>query len=320
MKVLIVGGAGYIGGAVTDILAQPCYTYGINFAGATEHQFRVYDSLLYEESYRKPVPFVRGDIRDHAKLLSQLAWADVVIWLAAVVGDVACALDPQISVEVNQDAVGWLAKHFDGRIIFMSTCSVYGAADEELTEESPTNPLSVYASTKLEAESYLQRKNAIIFRLGTLYGLSDTYSRVRFDLVVNTLTLRAQSEGRISVFGGEQYRPLLHVRDAARAVVDAIDQPATGIYNLHRTNMRIDELADGIATCFPNAKVYRTPSHFEDHRNYRVNSAKADSDLGFLPRTSVEKGVLEIRDLLDEGRLAHPLNPRYWNDQHLAQR
>ena len=95
MKVLIVGGAGYIGGAVTDILAQPRYTYGIDIAGATEHQFRVYDSLLYEESYRKPVPFVRGDIRDHAKLIPQLEWADVVIWLAAVVGHAAWNDGPQ---------------------------------------------------------------------------------------------------------------------------------------------------------------------------------------------------------------------------------
>ena len=187
MKVLIVGGAGYVGGAVTDILST------------LEHEFLVYDSLVYEESFRKPVPFCRGDVRDHEKLLPLLQWADAVIWLAAVVGDAACALDPANAVEVNQEAVAWLADNFHGRIIFLSTCSVYGAADSILNESSSTNPLSVYATTKLAAEACLlppSYENALIFRLGTLFGLSDTYSRVRFDLVLNTLTQRAHRDGR----------------------------------------------------------------------------------------------------------------------------
>ena len=307
MKVLVVGGAGYVGGAVTDLLQQ-----------SRQHMVSVYDSLLYEESYRKPISFYRGDVRDRARLLPHLQWADAVIWLAAVVGDAACALDPVAAREVNEEAVRWLDDNFRGRIVFLSTCSVYGAADTELNEDSPTNPLSVYAMTKLAAESHLHHANAIIFRLGTLFGLSDTYSRVRFDLVVNTLTQRAHRDGKITVFGGEQYRPLLHVRDAAQAVVRALDQLHAGVFNLSRANWSISDLSRLVQVEFPGLMVERTPQHFEDHRNYRVSSEKAQRELGFDPQIAVDEGIQEIKWLLDEGRLVFPDHTRYWNDRHLA--
>jgi nucleoside-diphosphate-sugar epimerase len=244
-----------------------------------------------------------------------------VIWLAAVVGDAACALDPAVVTAVNQESVRWLAENFNGRIIFMSTCSVYGAADAELDESSPTNPLSVYAVTKLAAESHLaSHPNAIIFRLGTLFGLGDTYSRVRFDLVVNTLTLRAQQTGKITVFGGEQYRPLLHVRDAAAAIVRALDQSQTGVYNLAQINMPIFLLADWVAIEFPGLVVERTPQQFEDNRNYRVSSERARGELGFCPNHSIAHGIRVIRNLLDSGRLVDPSLPRHWNARHLEGR
>ena len=311
MNVLVVGGAGYVGGAVTDLLAEPW----------TRHEFRVYDSLLYEESYRKPVPFFRGDVRDHDRLLPHLRWADCVIWLAALVGDAACALDPAATIEINQESVQWLSENFRGRIIFMSTCSVYGAADTTLDEDSPTNPLSVYAKTKLAAESHVidwPGSNAIVFRLGTLFGLGDTYSRVRFDLVLNTLTLRAHQEGRITVFGGKQYRPLLHVRDAARAVVDQIETRAAGIYNLHYLNYSISELASHVGDQFPGLEIVRTPQHFEDHRNCRVDGMKAAKDLRFYPRYSLVEGITEIKSLLEEGRVLDPGHARHYNSQFLA--
>jgi nucleoside-diphosphate-sugar epimerase len=157
-NILIVGGAGYVGGAVTDLLA------------GGEHSIRVFDMILYEDSYRKPIDFIYGDVRDRAALKPHLDWADVVVWLAAIVGDGACQLDPDTTIAVNQQTVEWLANNYDKRIVFMSTCSVYGAQDVELDEESAKNPLSLYASTKLQAETYLADKDAIIFRLGTLFG------------------------------------------------------------------------------------------------------------------------------------------------------
>src|SRR5205823_11312675 len=113
MNVLVVGGAGYIGGVTTDLFLEKGYNT------------RVYDCLLYEESFRKPVDFAYGDIRDHGKLRDHLKWADAVVWLAALVGDGACALNPDLSVAVNQEPLKWLAQNYDGRVVFMSTCSVY---------------------------------------------------------------------------------------------------------------------------------------------------------------------------------------------------
>src|SRR2546421_2743765 len=172
-NVLVVGGAGYVGGAVTDRLM------------GSRHNVRVYDSLLYEDSYRKPVDFVLGDVRDWNRLKSQLEWADVVVWLAALVGDGACSLDPDLTVEINELSVKRLTEEFDGRTIFISTCSVYGAQAGILDEKSPLNPLSLYAVTKLKAETYLRDRNALVFRLGTLFGVGDHFSRIRLDLVVN---------------------------------------------------------------------------------------------------------------------------------------
>ena len=306
MRVLVVGGAGYLGGAVTDLLMQ------------SSHDFRVYDALLYEETYRKRVPFVFGDIRDHQALGQQLRWADAVVWLAALVGDGACALNPEVSLELNQESVKWLSQNFDGRIVFMSTCSVYGAQDLELDEGSPTNPLSIYATTKLAAENYLQDKNAIIFRLGTLFGVSDEFARIRLDLVVNTLTMRAQTQGKISVFGGDQFRPLLHVRDAGSAIVDNLTTEPSGIFNLHRQNVRIVDLAYQVRMHFPDLEIHQTPMKFQDSRNYRVSSRKAEEMLGFKPEFSIDTGIEEVKDLLKTGRLRNENNPRYSNQSFLS--
>ena len=199
------------------------------------------------------------------KLQPQLDWADVTVWLAALVGDPACALNPDVSIAINQESVKWLAGHFDGRIVFLSTCSVYGARDGVLDESSPTNPLSVYAATKLEAERYLANKNAIIFRLGTLFGVGDVFSRIRLDLVVNTLAVRAHNLGKISVFGGDQFRPLLHVRDAAQAVVDNMATAHTGIFNLHKQNVRIIDLAYQVRNHFPDLIIEHVDRNFRGH-------------------------------------------------------
>lgn len=306
MKILVVGGAGYIGGAVTDLLAN------------TAHKLRIYDALLYEESYRKPLDFVYGDIRDINALKPHVEWADVVVWLAALVGDPACALNPEVTHAINQDTVHWLAENFHKRIVFMSTCSVYGAQDGELDENSPTNPLSVYAATKLKAEECLRDKNAIIFRLGTIFGVGDIYSRIRLDLVVNVLTVRAHQVGKITVFGGDQFRPLLHVRDAARAVVENLDTPHTGIYNLKRQNVRIIDVAYQIRNHFPDLKIEVTEQQFQDTRNYRVSSKKAEDLLGFRAKCSIDDGIEEIKELVVSHRLKDVENPRYTNQKFLS--
>jgi nucleoside-diphosphate-sugar epimerase len=263
MNVLIVGGAGYIGGWLTDCIRDD------------GHEVRVFDVLLYEDQYLKDIDFVHGNVLDRPALAPQLEWADAVVWLAAMVGDGACALDADLTRAINVDSVRWLAERFDGRIVFMSTCSVYGAQEGLLTEQSTLNPLSLYAETKAEAEAALAGHDAIIFRLGTIYGLSDTYSRIRMDLVLNLLAVKAMLHGRISVFGGEQYRPLLHVRDVACAVVPTLFSEHGGIFNLESENVTIRQLAERIASFHPDVEVTFTDLPFEDLRNYRVSSEKA---------------------------------------------
>ena len=306
MRVLVVGGAGYVGGVVTDLLLK------------SQHETRVYDALFYEEAYRKPIDFIYGDVRDRERLKPHLDWAEVVVWLAALVGDPACALNPDISLEINQEAVKWLAQNFKGRIIFMSTCSVYGARDGVLDESSPTNPLSVYAVTKLEAERYLENRDAIIFRLGTLFGVGDLFSRIRLDLVVNTLVVKAHRLGKLQVFGGDQFRPLLHVSDAAQAVFDNIATKHTGIFNLHKQNVRIVDLAYQVRNHFPDLVIEQMERKFEDTRNYRVSSDRAKNILGFNPLRSIDVGIEEVKELLDCGRLKDVDNPRYTNQKFLS--
>jgi nucleoside-diphosphate-sugar epimerase len=243
----------------------------------------------------------------------------VVVWLTAIVGDGACALNPDLTVELNDLAVRRLAEEFDGRIIFTSTCSVYGANDDLLDETSPVNPLSVYAQTKLTAEGHLIGRNAIIFRLGTLFGVSDHFSRIRMDLAVNVLTAKAYVYRRVSVFGGDQYRPLLHVKDVAGAMVANLDTPHTGIFNLHAVNMRIADLADCLKAQFPDLEVQQTDLKFQDNRNYRVSSDKAISTFGFKPQYSVVDGVAELKALLEAGRIKNISQSRHSNQRFLRE-
>ncbi len=200
----------------------------------------------------------------------------------------------------------------------MSTCSVYGAQDATLDETAPTDPLSVYAVTKLAAEKHLEGKDALIFRLGTLFGVGDNYSRIRLDLVVNTLTVRAHNTGRISVFGGDQFRPLLHVGDAAQAVVEGLERAEAGVFNLHRQNVRIIDLAYQIRNHFPDMVIERTDVVFQDLRNYRVSSDKARDLLGFRPERSIDQGIEEVKELLEANRITDFENPRYTNQMFLS--
>jgi nucleoside-diphosphate-sugar epimerase len=307
-NVLVVGGAGYVGGVATDLLmAQGNYN------------LRVYDMLLYEDAYRKPVDFVFGDVRDTELLRPHLDWADAVVWLAAIVGDPACAIDPQTSVAVNQQAVKWLSDAYDGRIVFTTTCSVYGSSDDYLDENSPTKPLSVYAATKLLAEAYLRDKNAVTLRLGTLHGVGDQYSRIRLDLVVNTFTYHAYNSGMITVHGGSQWRPFLSVRDAARGIIQCIDDKVpAGNYNLHTQNMQIAELAERLQHHFPGLRVVESDAQPTDLRNYRVSSDRARQTFGFNPTETVDTSIVEIRDLLVSRRLKNGNNPRYNNFRFLS--
>jgi len=304
MKILVVGGAGYVGGGIVDKLMN-------------NYDVTVYDSLIYETSYRKKVKFIFGDIRDYQKLNAILNDFHAVIWLAALVGDGACSINPALTQEINSESVRNLVQNYQGRIVFLSTCSVYGAQDGILSEKSPTNPLSEYASSKLVAEKYLEKSNAIIFRLGTLFGISDQYSRIRLDLVVNILVTKALMENKMSVFGGDQWRPLLHVNDVANAIDATIGTDTTGIFNLHYQNFKIIQIAENIKRKVDTAQIITTPMEFQDARNYQVTSEKLFNETGFKAEVDLDTGIEEIYELVFNKRIKDINDPRYSNQNFL---
>ena len=157
----------------------------------------------------------------------------------------------------------------------------------------------------------------MIFRLGTLFGLSDNFARLRVDLVLNVLTIRAILEGTMSVFGGTQYRPLLHVRDVATASVPHISTSETGIFNLHTENVTVLELAEKIKSIIPNVSIEQTEISFQDARNYRVGSDKARQQLGFAPKWSIEDGIREVAQVITSKRIKDVQNPRFNNSESL---
>lgn len=308
MKILVTGGAGYVGGWLVDRLVK------------SSHDVRVFDALFYDDYYLKEVDFFFGDIRDKHALIPHFEWADTVIWLGAIVGDPACALDEKFTYQVNTESVRDLVFNFKGKIIFLSTCSVYGVNDEIVDEQGELKPLSIYAKSKVLAEEILFNNasdRSIIFRLGTLYGISDQFARIRSDLVVNTLVFRAVIDNEISVFGGEQFRPLLNVRDVSTGIINALDNFRPGIYNLAELNCTILDIANMISSKIPNLKLNVTEMPFQDTRNYKVSVAKARNELGFTNEFNLSDSIDELIRVVSTRRIPHPFKDRFINSVYL---
>jgi nucleoside-diphosphate-sugar epimerase len=219
-SILVIGGAGYIGSALLGKLL------------AKGHQVRLLDLMVFGDEpirhlmHYKNLEVVHGDFRHVESVVEAMQGVDTVIHLGAIVGDPACSLDENLTIDVN--LIGELAKAQGvERFVFASTCSVYGACDEILDERSVVRPISLYGQTKLASERVLfkmanERFKPTIVRFATIYGLS---GRTRFDLVVNLLAAKAKLEGKITVNGGAQWRPFVHVDDAAAAVARIIEAP-----------------------------------------------------------------------------------------------
>ena len=186
-----------------------------------------------------------------------------------------------------------------------------------MDENSSVNPLSEYASSKVQAEEYLEGTNSIIFRLGTLFGISDEFSRIRLDLVVNILVTKALTEGKLTVFGGDQWRPLLHVTDVANAIDHTIEMDVTGIFNLHYKNYKIVEIANEIINKIPNATIETTPMKFQDARNYQVSSDKLYKETGFKSDVELTQGIDEVYNLIASKRIKNVNHIRYSNQNFL---
>lgn len=308
-NVLVIGGAGYIG----SVLVRKLLARG--------YQVTVLDALLYgDESIRElygqaGFELVHGDLRNIEAVTHAMQYADAVVHLGALVGDPACALDERLTLEINLAATRMLAEAARGfgieRFLFASTCSVYGASDELLDERSALNPVSLYARTKIASERLLLALSGgdfapTILRFATIYGLSP---RPRFDLVVNLLAARAACEKQITILGGEQWRPFVHVDDVAECLVTCLEAPLAAIrgrvFNVgsDEQNYRIAALGDLIQALVPGTEVVRQGDD-GDRRNYRVSFARIRRELGFVPRRTVADGILEIKAAVQDGRIA----------------
>jgi nucleoside-diphosphate-sugar epimerase len=313
MKALVTGGLGYVGSVLCSELAER----GI--------QVRNVDADYYGRLSGGTHPgseFIHADIRDTETISKYLDDVDGVVHLAAIVGDSAGNLDPEATIAINSAATSALAAECAKRrvkLVFASTSSVYGYNGHELLEESAkTVPLSVYASCKLAAEEAIMKllpEDSVVFRLGTLYGLSP---RMRFDLVVNRFIGQAIQDGRITVFGGSQLRPFLHVRGAARFIAEALLSERAGLYNLGGTNYTILEVAEMISNLSGcEVKVY---DEIKDLRNYAVDSAKAVAAFGPLETPSIEFAFDEVSKAYQGGEIKDYGERKYNNEELLRQR
>jgi len=328
MRVLVTGGAGYIGSFIVEELLE------------NGHYVRVLDSLLFGDDALQPMldndrlELVEGDIRHIDDLSYALEDMEAVIHMAGIVGDPACSVNEQATQSVNVEATKALVEvcklHDIERLIFASTCSVYGASElMELNEGSALNPLSLYAESKIESEEIIQYSThpkftdpndvtPTILRLGTIFGLS---RRVRFDLVVNLLTAKAVLEDDIPVYGGEQYRPLVHVHDAARAFVDVLEAPEEDvdheIFNVgdNDLNHQIKAVGRIVEENVPDAEV-RFVEHKEDERTYRVSFDKINHIIGWETEYDIADGVQEIMEWMDEEDVTDYTADEYRNSEY----
>jgi len=320
-RALILGGAGYIGSLLVEQLLEKGY------------RVRVLDSLLYGDDALRRVrrhphfELIVGDCRNIQDMVRAVRGVDSVVHLAAIVGDPACNQDHELALETNYAATRMLIEiakgHGVSRILFASSCSVYGATDVEMDESAEVQPVSLYGQTKVDSErALLEAKtdtfHPTILRYATVFGLG---YRPRFDLVVNLLTAKARQEGVITIYNGQQWRPFIHVRDLVEATVKVLEAPAQKVsgevFNVGDTclNHTLTEAADVIRAVFPNVRVEHLDN--SDRRNYRVNFDKLFRLTGFRARYSLRDGVEEISKAFDELVITDYTDLRYHNQRYL---
>jgi nucleoside-diphosphate-sugar epimerase len=322
MNILVTGGAGYIGSTLVHLLL------------ADGHRVRVLDKLLHGGEpllgvWSHPCfEFVQGDICDQAKLRSALAGFEGVVHLAAIVGDPACARQPDLARAVNLDASLALIEESRragvSRFLFASTCSNYGKmknADQYVDEETELRPVSLYAETKVAVEKALlqrcreSRWCPTPLRFATIFGVSP---RMRFDLTVNEFTMEMLTKKRLQVFGEQFWRPYVHVRDAARAIQLVLNSPPSkvsgNVFNVGATdqNFQKKQLVEMIRPWAPDA-VIEFVHKTEDPRDYRVSFARITGQLGFTITRTVAQGIEEVGHLVRSNVIADYDERRFRN-------
>ena len=313
-KVAITGGAGYVGSALVPHLNSHGY------------DVTVVDLFLYGEAVLDGIPCkkVRGDIRDEALLRRELRGMDAVIHLACVSNDPSFELDPTLGKSINYDAFPGIVRacrdNGVGRFIYASSSSVYGVREEpQVREDSPCTPLTDYSKFKLLCEDLLKesdyRGDWVIARPSTVCGYA---KRMRFDLVVNILTINALVRQAITVFGGSQLRPNINIKDMVEAYRVLLEAPREKIhrqtFNIGYENYSVSKLAEIIKAAVGDPKVTITASPSNDLRSYHVNSDLILKTLGYAPTHTLEDAVQSIVQVYRQGGFKDPLtNPLYHN-------
>jgi nucleoside-diphosphate-sugar epimerase len=322
--VLVIGGAGYIGSAFLPKLLEKGY------------RVRLLDLLLYgtepiQELLHHPhLEIMQADFRQIDKVVEAMRGVDAVIHLGGIVGDPASALDEELTIDINLIATRMIAEVAKGsgvgHFIFASSCSVYGASEEKLDERSGLRPVSLYARSKIASEKVLMSMAddhfaPVTLRFGTIYGLS---GRTRFDLVVNLLTAQAVFDKEIHIYGGDQWRPFLHVDDAARAILMALEAPrnlvSNQIFNVgsNEQNYTICQIGQTIQARVPEAHVVQEAQN-ADRQNYWVDFSKVRDTLGFFPQWTVEKGVQQVIEAILSGKVRDYRDAKYSNVKFLTE-
>ncbi|MEM5811466.1 MAG: SDR family oxidoreductase [Candidatus Aenigmatarchaeota archaeon] len=311
MKIIITGGLGYLGAELSKFLERK--------------GFKVYiiDSCLYKNFLNVGSSIIKEDVRRLSqRSIKLIKESDVIIHLAAIVGDPACDLIKEEAVDINLNGtkkIIILAKKYNKKLIFSSTCSVYGASKNLLTERSKTLPLSIYALTKLAAENYIERSKIdyVIFRMGTIFGLSD---RMRFDLVLNKFVADAVIKKKITIFGGNQWRPFLYMKDAIEFYYKTIENNCfpKEIFNISSFNIKILKLGQLISKnlgCEMDIK-----KEIVDPRDYRVSTKKAENYFKIKTDvSSLNKGIKEIANSIKTGEIKNPYSSIYYNIEVLRE-
>ena len=322
MKVLVTGGAGYIG----SVLVRQLLNKGYNV--------RAFDSLkfggdaLYDVMLNPNFEFIKGDIRNAKEVESALTGIDAIAHLAAIVGDPACKKYSEEANETNW--IGTIAlfeaaeKAGVQRFVFASTCSNYGKMsdpDSFVRETSPLNPVSLYAELKVKFEKYLleEKKDSNVcstaLRFSTVYGFSP---RIRFDLTVNEFTRNATIYGEQEIWGAQFWRPYCHVEDLARSVVLVLEtdkeKVKSNVFNVGSTEENYNKgmIIEEVCKVVPNVKVKYVEMN-EDPRDYRVNFDKIKNELGYTITKKVPDGVKEIYNLLKTGIVTDSFAQKFRN-------
>jgi len=293
IKVLITGGAGYIGSTLAEHLLDQGYSV------------TVMDNLLYKQLSllhlfkRGNFKFVLGDVRATEQLLAQVSLHDVIIPLAAIVGMPACKANPQLTVDVNFKQIDNIVNVLrpDQKIILPNTNSQYGSSDQIITEESPFKPLSLYAETKCDAEdAVLKRGNGVVLRLATVFGVSP---RMRQDLLVNDFVYKSLVDGYLVLFEAHFKRNYIHVQDIAQTfefMIRNYDKCKGQAYNvgLSSANLSKLELAETIKQHLPNLVIKQDEFKEDfDKRNYIVSNEKIEA-LGWAPLYDLNYGIQQL--------------------------